>query len=182
MCLPQPKHWIWRRCAAVSKPRTPRASPKARAREPSVLSTLAPVPVEEVGDDAALALVDRRFEGSIRGIVLRGLAESVDRLLVVALRLKRVPQTSPRLGAPEFEIGPGAANLSRAAPVPGLQHTRPFATEKRKSRLPVCKQGCCIDIIGGGGERNVGTLKRRAYAFGDRADLANVALKATRQQ
>src|ERR1700693_2951107 len=122
MCLPRRKRWIWERCAAVSKPRKQRARPKARARRPSVLT---PVPVEEVGDDAALTLVDRRFEAAIRRIVLRGLAERVDRFLVVALGLKRVPQTAPRLGVPEFDVGPRAADLGRAAPVPGLQHARP---------------------------------------------------------
>src|ERR1700682_6147753 len=176
MCLAQPKRWTWRSCAAVSKRRTPPASPKPRARG------LAPVAVEEVGDDAALALVDRRFKRSIPGIVLRGLAERVDRLLMVALRLKRVPQAAPRFGVPEFEVGPGAADLSRTAPVPSLQHARPLAAEKCKSRLPLRKQRCRVDIIGRAGYHCVRTLERLAYTFRDRADLANVALKTTRQQ
>src|SRR6266513_5240993 len=100
------------------------------------LAPLAPVPVQEVGDDAALTLVDCRIERFIRGVVLHGLTERVDRLLMMALRLQRVSQAAPRFGIPELEVGPGAADLGCAAPIPGLQHARTFPPKKRKPGLP----------------------------------------------
>ena len=87
------------------------------------------VAVEEVADDPLLAAVDRRIERAVGRIVLLRLAERVDRVLVVALRLQRLAEAAPRLGVGELEIGPRAAELGGAAPVAGAQHARAFGLQ-----------------------------------------------------
>src|SRR5262245_46414195 len=88
---------------------------------------LAPaIAIDEVRDDALLAAVDRGVERAIVRIVLLRLAERVDRVLMVALRLQRLAQASPCVRIAEVDLGPRAAKLGRPAPVARLQHSRPF--------------------------------------------------------
>ena len=89
------------------------------------------IPVDEVGDDALLAAVDRGVERPIVRIVLLRLAERGDRVLVIALRLQRLPQAALRIGVAEFEVGPRAAQLRGAAPVARAQHPRTFDLQHR---------------------------------------------------
>ena len=75
------------------------------------------------------------------GIVLLRLAERVDRFLVIALRLQRLAEASPRLGVAELEIGPRAAELGRAPPVARLQHPRTLDLEHRSARAALGELG-----------------------------------------
>jgi hypothetical protein len=73
-----------------------------------------------------LCAIDRRIQRAVVGIVLLRLAERVDRVLVVALRLQRRAEAAIRLGVGELELGPRLAQLGRAPPVARAQHARSF--------------------------------------------------------
>ncbi len=80
------------------------ADPEASQREGSTAFA-----IEEVRDDALLAAIDRRVERAVGRIVLLCLAERVDRILVVTLRLQCLPEAMPGVRVAELEIGPCAA-------------------------------------------------------------------------
>ena len=85
------------------------------------------------------------------GIVLLRLAERVDRVLVIALRLQRLAETAPRVRIAELEVGPRATQLGGAPPVARLQHSRPFDLEYRRTRVPVGELRRELRVDGPGG-------------------------------
>src|SRR5207249_6226847 len=96
---------------------------------------LPPIAVQEVQHDALLALVDCHVETTIVGIVLCCLTKSIDRFLMMALRLHGIAQAAPGFEIPEFQVGPSPAEHAGASPAPRTPQPRTCSTHNREQCL-----------------------------------------------
>src|SRR4029078_10978210 len=100
-------------------------------------------------------------------IELLRLAERVQRILIIALSLVRLPEAFPRYRLPELGVGPAAAKLGRTPVISGGEHTRPFDLEHRDARVPLGEKLGEIRIdgrAGRGSRRDIGCDALRARA------------------
>ena len=81
------------------------------ARIQRTASALAPLTLQKIGENSALAAGNGGIKRGVGRIVLLGFAQRVDSFPVIAFRLQRLPATAPGLRISEFDVGPGAAQF-----------------------------------------------------------------------
>ena len=99
---------------------------------------------------ATLRPVDRGIERAIRRIVLLGLAECRDCILVVALGLQCLTEAPIGFRIRELEFSPRAAELRCAMPVPRAQHAGALDADHRDFCAPLGEHGGHVDVDGRG--------------------------------